>query len=73
MEQQRDVLMEGVSPGDYKRINTVIYKANDNEEHAIKFALCVLSAGDKSGEIAELAQIGLGENLLKVPLPVERR
>ncbi|CAH2066531.1 unnamed protein product, partial [Iphiclides podalirius] len=73
MEQQQDVLMEGISPGNFKRINQVIFKTNDNEEHTIKFAIGVLSAGDSSGKIAKLAQIGLGDDLLKLPLPVERR
>ncbi|XP_068620931.1 FAD-dependent oxidoreductase domain-containing protein 1 [Battus philenor] len=73
IEQQRDVLMEGVAPGKFKKINEVIYRTNDNEEHAIKFAACVLAAGDCSGEIAKLARIGIGSDLLKIPLPVERR
>ncbi|CAG5021462.1 unnamed protein product [Parnassius apollo] len=73
MEQQRDVLMEGVPPGSFRRINKVVYKTDDNEEHSIKFAACVLAAGDNSGEIAKLAQIGNGHGLLKIPLPIEPR
>lgn len=73
LEKQKDVLMEGVAPGSFERINRVIYKTPDNEEYAVKFAVCVLAAGDSSGEIGKLAKIGTGEGLLAVPLPIEKR
>ncbi|KAJ2953547.1 hypothetical protein O0L34_g1149 [Tuta absoluta] len=73
LEQQRDMLMEGIAPGSYKRINRVLYKTPDGEEHAIKFAACILSAGHESANIAKLAQIGNGDGLLKIPLPIEAR
>ncbi|RVE42255.1 hypothetical protein evm_013097 [Chilo suppressalis] len=73
LEKQRDVLMEGVLPGSFERINKVIYKTPDNEEHSIKFAACVLAAGDNSGNIAQLAKIGTCEGLLSIPLPIEKR
>lgn len=73
LEKQQDLLMEGAAPGSFERITRVIYKSKDNEEHAIKFAVCVLAAGDNSGKIAKLARIGTGEGLLNLPLPIERR
>ncbi|XP_022820540.1 FAD-dependent oxidoreductase domain-containing protein 1-like [Spodoptera litura] len=73
LEKQKDVLMEGVTPGGYERLNRVIYKTEDQEEHSIKFAICVLAAGSDSGDIARMAKIGTGENILSVPLPIEER
>lgn len=73
LELQRDLLVEGVKPGTFKRIKRVLYKTPDNEEYGIKFAGCVLAAGDKCGEIARLAKIGTGEGLLGIPLPIEGR
>lgn len=73
LEQQRDVLMEGITPGSFERINRVKYQTPDNEEHYVKFAACILAAGDKSGHIARLAKIGTGDGLLTVPLPIEKR
>lgn len=73
LEQQLDVLMEGVKPGTYKKINRVLFKTADNEEHAIKFAVCILAAGANSGEIAKLAKVGSGEGLLQIPLPINER
>ncbi|XP_049888086.1 FAD-dependent oxidoreductase domain-containing protein 1-like [Pectinophora gossypiella] len=73
LEQQRDVLMEGIAPGSFKKINRVIYRSPDNEEHAVKFAACILAAGPESGEIAKFAKIGTGGGLLKIPLPIKAR
>ncbi|KYN36804.1 FAD-dependent oxidoreductase domain-containing protein 1 [Trachymyrmex septentrionalis] len=64
-------------PGDYdenmncsKRLNNVVIKTNDGETRTIKFAIAIIAAGAFSGDVAELADIGTGENLLSVPLPV---
>lgn len=73
LEHQRDVMMEGIAPGSFHRINSVKYRTPDNEEHELKFAACILSAGGKSGEIAKHANIGIGSGLLGLPLPVEER
>lgn len=73
LERQRDVLMEGIEPGSYHRINTVKYKTPDKGEHEIKFAACILCAGGQSGEIAKHANIGTGSGLLGLPLPIENR
>lgn len=73
LEYQRDVLMEGVKPMSYQKIERVIYKTEDGEEHSIKFAVCVLAAGTESSNIARLASIGNESGLLSVPLPVDKR
>ncbi|XP_021189216.3 FAD-dependent oxidoreductase domain-containing protein 1 [Helicoverpa armigera] len=73
LEKQKDVLMEGVTPGGYERINKVIYKTEDGEEYAIKFAICVLAAGHNSGELSKLAKVGTGDGILSMPLTIERR
>jgi FAD-dependent oxidoreductase domain-containing protein 1 len=73
LEKQKDVLMEGVAPGTFERINKVIYKTPDNEEHEIKFAACILAAGHNSSEIGKMAKIGTGDGLLSIPLPIEKR
>ncbi|CAH2104779.1 unnamed protein product [Euphydryas editha] len=73
MESQRDVLMEGVKPGSFNRINRLLYRTEDNEEISLRFAVCVVAAGTDSTHIAELANIGRGSDLLTVPLPVEKR
>lgn len=73
MEQQRDVLMEGVTPGGFRKISKVTYRTKDNEEYEIKFAICILAAGGCSGEVAKSAQIGVGDGLLKIPLPIQHR
>ncbi|KAJ8729517.1 hypothetical protein PYW08_001098 [Mythimna loreyi] len=73
LEKQRDLLMEGVTPGGYERLNRVVYKTEDQEEYAIKFAICILAAGDNSAKIASLAKVGTGDGMLSIPLPIERR
>lgn len=73
LEQQRDVLMEGVTPGAFERIMRVRYMTEDNEEYGIKFAGCILTAGSDSSEIAKFAKVGTGDGMLMVPLPVEKR
>lgn len=73
LEKQKDVLMEGVTPGGYERINRIVYKTKDQEEYTLKFAVCVLAAGDCSGHIASMAKVGTGDGILGIPLPIERR
>lgn len=73
MEAQRDTLMEGVTPGTFKKIKGVQYKTKDNEEYTLKFAVCVIAAGTNTNDIAKLASIGTGDGLLQVPLPLEKR
>ncbi|XP_047987213.1 FAD-dependent oxidoreductase domain-containing protein 1-like [Leguminivora glycinivorella] len=73
LEKQRDVLMEGIAPGSFERINKVMYRTPENEEHSIKFAACILAAGHESSQIAQLAKIGNAGGLLAIPLPIEKR
>lgn len=73
LEKQRDVLMEGVAPGGYERINRIIYKTEDQEEFTLKFAICVLAAGENSGHIATMGKVGTGDGILGIPLPIEQR
>lgn len=45
-----------------------------NEElRTIEFGCCVIAAGCESSEVARLANIGTGPDLLTIPLPVEKR
>ncbi|XP_050361785.1 FAD-dependent oxidoreductase domain-containing protein 1 [Nymphalis io] len=73
MNPQQDVLMEGVAPGSFKKINRLLYRTEDNQEIFLKFAVCVIAAGSDSETIAKLANIGTGGGLLSVPLPIEKR
>lgn len=73
MELQRDVLMEGLPPGSFQKINSLLYKTDDGEIHSLKFAACVIAAGPESANIAKLAKIGESKGLLKERLPIEKR
>lgn len=48
-------------------------KMPNGEHRTIEFSVCVLAAGCESGEVARLADIGVGPDLLTIPLPVEKR
>jgi len=48
-------------------------RTNDGEIRTIQFAIAIIAAGAFSGDVAELADIGTGEELLSVPLPVVPR
>lgn len=69
----RDLLMEGVTPGTFQKINKVIYRTPDGQERSIKFAACIIAAGDESAKVAELARVGKGDGMLHVPLPISKR
>ncbi|XP_041978619.1 FAD-dependent oxidoreductase domain-containing protein 1 [Aricia agestis] len=71
--KQQDSLVEGVSPGELKRINSIKYRTKNDEEYNLKFAVCVLAAGVETNNIAQLASIGTGEGLLEISLPLEKR
>lgn len=45
----------------------------NGEQRTIEFGVCVLAAGCESGEVGRLANIGVGPDLLTIPLPVEKR
>lgn len=46
---------------------------NNGEIRKIQFSLCVIAAGAFSGEIAKLADVGTGEGIMSVSLPVVPR
>ncbi|KAL6432438.1 hypothetical protein ACFW04_006788 [Cataglyphis niger] len=56
-----------------KRLSNVVIKTNSGEIRKIQFCKAVIAAGAFSGDVAELADIGTGEDLLSVPLPVVPR
>ncbi|GBP11891.1 FAD-dependent oxidoreductase domain-containing protein 1 [Eumeta japonica] len=71
--EQKDVLMEGVTPGSYKRLRKVVYETDDGERKELAFAICILAAGVESAELARKAGIGVKDGMLIVPLPVVSR
>nr|CAD7438120.1 unnamed protein product [Timema bartmani] len=72
-KRQEDILAEGVEEGTYEGLDRLLVRTDDGEVRPIKFAIAVIAAGADSGNIARMARIGVGSNLLSVPLPVERR
>ncbi|KOB68014.1 FAD oxidoreductase [Operophtera brumata] len=59
----RDLLMEGVTPGTFQKINKVIYKTPDGQERSIKFAACIVAAGNESAKVAEFARVDKASEL----------
>lgn len=70
--EKSDIVVEGVK-GNYQGINQLAVKMPDGEQKTIEFAMCVIAAGSESGEVAQLAKIGVGDGMLSIPLPVEKR
>ncbi|KAI4492264.1 hypothetical protein M0802_009954 [Mischocyttarus mexicanus] len=66
-----------ISTEDEVKLNRILKKLKvelpNGSIESIKFAAVVIAAGASSQEIAKKAGIGLGEGILSVPLPVERR
>ncbi|CAL1675072.1 unnamed protein product [Lasius platythorax] len=56
-----------------QKLNSVVIKTDDGEIKKIQFCMAIIAAGAFSGDVAELADIGTGEELLSVPLPVVPR
>ncbi|XP_012528848.2 FAD-dependent oxidoreductase domain-containing protein 1 isoform X2 [Monomorium pharaonis] len=56
-----------------KKLDKVVIKTDDGEIRTIQFSRAVIAAGAFSGDVAELADIGTGEGLLSIPLPVVPR
>lgn len=72
-EQKQDIVLEGVPEGEYLRTNEVIVRMKDDSIKKITFATAIIAAGAWSGELAQKLNIGLGQGMLSVPLPVEPR
>ncbi|XP_023940297.1 FAD-dependent oxidoreductase domain-containing protein 1 [Bicyclus anynana] len=73
MEVQRDVLMEGIVPGTFQKLNRLLYKTDDGEVHSLRFAACIVAGGADSAHIAKFAKIGESKGLLKEKLPIQKR
>lgn len=72
-ELSENIVIQGVPEGEYNRTNNVIVKLKDGTAKRITFATAIIAAGAWSGEIAEKLNIGKGEGILSVGLPVEPR
>lgn len=72
-KKHEDLIVEGVDIGTYEALDRVIVKMPDGSVEPIKFGMCVIAAGAQSGNVAKLARIGTGSNMLSVPLPIEPR
>jgi len=70
---QPGMIIEGVDPGSYERVDRAIVKMPDGSVEPIKFGMCIIAAGAQSGNVARLARIGEGSQVLSVPLPIEPR
>jgi FAD-dependent oxidoreductase domain-containing protein 1 len=71
--EQRDIIMEGVAPGEYESIDKAVVRLPDGTVESIKFGIVILAAGAHSGKVAKLAKIGTGPGILSIPLPIEPR
>lgn len=72
-KEDSDIVMVGGQDIDYKPVDKVNIKMANGKKAQIKFAICVIAGGAKSGDIGRLAKIGSGNGLLSVPIPVEPR
>lgn len=54
-------------------LSGAVVSCGDDKQRTVKFKTCVLAAGAHSGQVARLANIGTGQDLLSVALPVEPR
>ncbi|XP_018567929.1 FAD-dependent oxidoreductase domain-containing protein 1 [Anoplophora glabripennis] len=70
--ENKEILVEGIE-GNYEGINQLAVRMPNGEQRTIEFAACVIAAGCDSGEIAQLAKVGVGSGMLSIPLPVEKR
>ncbi|XP_017117116.1 FAD-dependent oxidoreductase domain-containing protein 1 [Drosophila elegans] len=71
---QTDITVVGGSDeGSYTGLDKAVIQLADGTRRTCKFALCVIAAGARSGEVARLAKIGVGSGVLRVPLPIDER
>ncbi|CAB3375676.1 Hypothetical predicted protein [Cloeon dipterum] len=74
MREQADVLIAGADNSKpYQRLDKLVVRLADGERRTISFGQCVLASGASSGEIAAMAHIGSGDDMLAFPLPVVPR
>lgn len=71
-EENRSIIVPGVE-GTFKRAKTLYVTTKDGKVRPITFSVCIIAAGAQSGKIAEMANIGTGQGLLSIALPVEPR
>ncbi|XP_076765384.1 FAD-dependent oxidoreductase domain-containing protein 1 [Xylocopa sonorina] len=60
-------------PQNVRRLDKLIVKTKDGEIGTIQFAFAIVAAGAFSADVAKMANIGVGDGLLKECLPVEPR
>jgi FAD-dependent oxidoreductase domain-containing protein 1 len=72
-EAHKDMVVEGVAPGEYESVSRVNVKLPDGTIEPIKFGTCIIAAGADSGKIGKMARIGRGSGILSIPIPVEPR
>ncbi|XP_039482789.1 FAD-dependent oxidoreductase domain-containing protein 1 [Drosophila santomea] len=63
----------GSQEGFYTGLDKAVIQLPDGTRRTCKFALCVISAGASSEQVARLARIGVGTGILQVPLPITAR
>ncbi|KAL5281443.1 FOXRED1 family protein [Megaselia abdita] len=68
-----DIVIVGGKDTTYKPPEKVNIKMANGEQKQIKFAICIIASGEKSGDVGKLANIGTGSGLLGLPIPVEPR
>ncbi|KAJ8680876.1 hypothetical protein QAD02_016663 [Eretmocerus hayati] len=68
-----NVLVAGVPAGEFEELNYLVVRTDDGELRPITFSKCVVAAGAFSAQIARMARIGQGKDLLSTALPVEPR
>lgn len=73
-EAQEDLMAAGVPQGTYEHPMAMHVKTPNGKTNRIEFAIGIIAAGAKSGELAKKLRIGTGKHFLqKTPLPVEPR
>lgn len=55
------------------RLDSGVIRTKDGREHEIRFSVVINCAGPWAADIAEMAKIGLGDEELVYPLPIEPR
>ncbi|KAH9514582.1 FAD-dependent oxidoreductase domain-containing protein 1 [Bulinus truncatus] len=61
------------SPKETDRLDAGVIRVKSGLEYEVKFAIVINCAGPWAADVAEMANIGKGEDDLSVPLPVEPR